>query len=227
MNATFSSGERASAPIPITVRPGGHSDVRPLSRLLVRSFRHDPQFTWIFGDLGAHENQFAAFFAVYLHDALRSGALDVAVDQERSRLVGAALWMAPGSPFPPLGRQVLTLPRYAAIFRTKFRAASTMAGELVRAHPKEPHWYLTVLGVEPDVQGCGVGGALLRSGLSRSDGEGRAAYLETNNEKNVALYTHFGFSVAAVVNFRSGCPASTTMWRSAATPVDSRGVGTA
>jgi len=59
--------------------------------------------------------------------------------------------------------------------------------------PKE-HWYLAVLAVEPQYQGKGYGGKLLNGMLSIIDKEGLSCYVETEGEKNVSLYQHFGFN---------------------------------
>ena len=52
--------------------------------------------------------------------------------------------------------------------------------DLARNHPRVPHWYLPVLGTAPEYQGRGVGSALLRALLARSDAEGLPAYLESS-----------------------------------------------
>ena len=36
-------------------------------------------------------------------------------------------------------------------------------------HPDDPLWYLPVVGVEPNAQGTGLGGALMRHALARCD----------------------------------------------------------
>jgi ribosomal protein S18 acetylase RimI-like enzyme len=58
-----------------------------------------------------------------------------------------------------------------------------------------PHWYLAVLGVDPEFQGRGYAGHLLRPMLARLDRERLPAYLETTTEDYVAMYRHFGFEV--------------------------------
>ena len=63
--------------------------------------------------------------------------------------------------------------------------------ELVRGR----HWYLWVLAVAPKHQGKGFASQLLRGMLPRIDREGLPVYLETEGEKNVAIYKHFGFKV--------------------------------
>ena len=61
------------------------------------------------------------------------------------------------------------------------------------APPK--HWYLAGLAVDPEHQGKGYGSKLLNETLSNIDEEGLPCYLETEGEKNVAMYKHFGFKV--------------------------------
>ena len=57
------------------------------------------------------------------------------------------------------------------------------------------HWYLFLLGVDPQHQGKGYASKLLREMLSRIDEEGLPCYLETEVEKNVPIYEHFSFNV--------------------------------
>ena len=64
-----------------------------------------------------------------------------------------------------------------------------------RAHAPSPHFYLSALGVDPDVQGRGIGSAILEPVLRRADATGAAAYLETATARNVLLYERHGFAV--------------------------------
>ena len=57
------------------------------------------------------------------------------------------------------------------------------------------HWYLAVLAVDPEHQGKGYASRLLNETLSQIDKDGLPCYLETEGEKNVAIYQHFGFEV--------------------------------
>lgn len=58
-----------------------------------------------------------------------------------------------------------------------------------------PCHYLQILGVGPDHQGQGHGGALLRALIDECEVSHRHLYLETETESNVALYEKFGFRV--------------------------------
>ncbi|HEY94999.1 MAG TPA: GNAT family N-acetyltransferase [Dehalococcoidia bacterium] len=55
------------------------------------------------------------------------------------------------------------------------------------------HMFLQTLGVDPNHQGKGYAGKLLKPMLARLDEEKIPCYLETLDEKNVRLYEHFGF----------------------------------
>ncbi|MFH1626439.1 MAG: GNAT family N-acetyltransferase, partial [Pseudomonadota bacterium] len=57
------------------------------------------------------------------------------------------------------------------------------------------HWYLWIVGVEPQSQGKGYASKLLRPMLTRIDKDGLPCYLETLDERNVPIYEHLGFKV--------------------------------
>lgn len=57
------------------------------------------------------------------------------------------------------------------------------------------HWYLYPIGVDPVYQGKGYASELLRAKLAEIDKQNIPCYLETNKEKNVSLYQHFGFEI--------------------------------
>jgi predicted N-acetyltransferase YhbS len=80
-------------------------------------------------------------------------------------------------------------------------------------HPEEPHWYLAVVGSDPDVRGGGFGQALMRSRLERCDAEGAPAYLESSKESNVPYYLRFGFQVTGELTIPDGGPTMWQMWR--------------
>ena len=97
-------------------------------------------------------------------------------------------------PPPPL------LPHLAATFGQGFRALRRW-GEvfrvLEREQPREPHWYLSLLGVDPAHWRDGVGSRLLDAWLGSIDPAGVASYLETDRESNLAFYGRAGFGVVA------------------------------
>jgi ribosomal protein S18 acetylase RimI-like enzyme len=71
--------------------------------------------------------------------------------------------------------------------------ANAMFGEMAAYHPRDPHCYLPMIGVEPHLHRQGLGSALLTKALSRCDQEHMPAYLESSNSANTALYQRLGF----------------------------------
>ena len=54
-------------------------------------------------------------------------------------------------------------------------------------------WYLSILGVAPEAQGKGLGGALVRPVLETTDALGMPAYIESFTPANFGFYEHLGF----------------------------------
>ena len=109
--------------------------------------------------------------------------------------------------------QLRTLPGVARAFGRRLGPAVALEQAMVRAHPRDPHWYLFAIGVDPAHQGSGVAGSLLRSRLARCDQAGEPAYLESTKIANVPLYQHFGFEPTEPMTMPDGAPAITPMWR--------------
>ena len=112
---------------------------------------------------------------------------------------GQSVWLAPGRGVglvPSLRAGALEIPRrwgIATTLRAK-RLADTI--EVLRAESAPPgHWYLLLLGVEPEAQGTGLGGRLMDPMLREADVQGRAVYLETSTASNLPFYQRFGFEV--------------------------------
>jgi len=53
--------------------------------------------------------------------------------------------------------------------------------------------HLQLLGTSVALQGCGIGAALLRRGLTRADGGHSPCYLESSNPRNVPFFERHGF----------------------------------
>jgi len=80
-------------------------------------------------------------------------------------------------------------------------------------HPHEPHWYLASLGTAVELQGKGIGGALMRPVLTHCDAAGLPCYLESSKERNVPFYRRHGFEVVHEVKLPDDGPSIWTMWR--------------
>jgi GNAT superfamily N-acetyltransferase len=108
----------------------------------------------------------------------------------------AAMWLPPG--VQPESKWLEALTKQNA--PPERRADMTQVFEQMgRFHPKEPCWYLPLIGVDPTSQGRGYGSALLHYALEQVDRTGARAYLESSNPRNVPLYERHGFEVVGSI----------------------------
>jgi GNAT superfamily N-acetyltransferase len=126
---------------------------------------------------------------------------------------GAAIWGPAGKPLltgiAGITNLVAVLPYVASHLKSTLQLINMMES----MHPHEPHWYLATLGTDPEVQGKGIGSALMRVVLGHCDDEGLPAYLESSKERNVPFYSRHGFKVVKEVPIPGGGPKIWTMWR--------------
>jgi ribosomal protein S18 acetylase RimI-like enzyme len=73
---------------------------------------------------------------------------------------------------------------------------ATFEWSVIAVHdPEDRHWHVGPVGVEPGLQGRGVGARLLTALGERLDRDGEVGWLETDKSDNVALYHRHGFEV--------------------------------
>ena len=101
---------------------------------------------------------------------------------------------------------IAVAPSIGIALGTRLLTALPLFTEMERAHAKEPHYYLGVLGVDPPSQGKGLSKLLLEPTLARADAEKKPAYLETAKESNLTYYRRFGFEVTREVRVKDAPP---------------------
>lgn len=204
-------------PSAIDVRVAQKADVRSLSRVLGRAFFDDPVMRWMLPDDGRRARALPRVFgAMTRHHFLAGESVEVASRPEEAgaaALGAAALWDPPGRWKLTPREDLRMMPSFLWAIGRHARRGQSIAESMKRCHPEEPHWYLGVIGSDPDVRGAGFGQALMRSGLQRCDADGAPAYLESTNESNVPYYTRFGFEVTGEIVIPGGGPTMWQMWR--------------
>jgi len=70
------------------------------------------------------------------------------------------------------------------------------AGSVMADHDLlEPHWHIGPVGVEPGLQGMGVGKAVMRVLCDNLDQRGSVGWLETDKPQNIRFYVGLGFEL--------------------------------
>jgi ribosomal protein S18 acetylase RimI-like enzyme len=190
-----------------TVRRATAADRRALAVTLARAFDNDPVMSWVFPDARRRPVRNRRFFAMRLRQLMPDGET-YTVDGAS----GAALWALPGH--WRLGNLESFRMALALLPSVGRRAPILAKGfeRIERVHPDTPHYYLAVLGTDPEVQGRGIGSALLRPVLEACDRDEVPAYLESSKERNVDFYARHGFRVLDEITLPEGPPVW-PMWR--------------
>jgi len=185
-----------------SVRGPRQGERRSFLEVIGRAFLDDPVAIHLFPNEKQRSARFGRFAGLAM-DSMGPAAHLLTTDTLR----GAAIWQRPGPAAPrPTTRlhQLKQAIGFLAVARFSARRAIRFSELARHHHPKEPHYYLAILGTDPPHQGQGIGSALVQTVLDRCDHEGIPAYLESSNENNIAFYQGHGFEVQAELTLPGG-----------------------
>jgi GNAT superfamily N-acetyltransferase len=194
-----------------TVRQATAADIKPLAMVMARAFYADPPFMWILPNAATRLERNRRLFVTVSREVLPRGGIDVAL--VGNQIAGAAIWQPPGPSSSRSADQLRVLAGLVRAFGRRIGAAMAVSTAMSRVHPREPHWYLFAIGVDPSRQGTGLASELLRPRLAECDRAGLPAYLEASKPASVPLYQHFGFEPSGEMELPAGAPPLTPMWR--------------
>ena len=147
----------------MNIRKATEQDIPAMADMLARAFHEDPIVDWVFRDEQVRPKYTRRFFAGRARVLIGQREIYTADDG-----AAAAMWARPDEwrdpPLRALKELAILVPGVGR------RAMNVMRG-LVRVeahHPKPPHWYLAVLGTEPDRQGEGLATAAAPRRCSRT-----------------------------------------------------------
>lgn len=190
------------------IRPATQADRDAVAMTITAAFFDDPVCRWLVPDEDRRRQILRPMFDLYVDAYLPHGETYLTADG-----TGAAVWLPPN-------RQLLTPEAEAAfvlalqdIAGDEVERLFTLEQTFATYHPKVPHYYLQFIAVVPAVQSRGVGSALLRQGLARSDVAGVPVYFESTTPRNRALYERHGFVSQGEFELPDGGPRLSCMWR--------------
>ena len=174
------------------------SEIQRASQVLARAFRNDPLASYLSPAVSRRESLLRRFYRWLLRYGVRYGEVHATSDD----LEGAAVWLPPEDGRRALlrmaraGALLLPLTVGPRFFLRSWRYSRHVGGLRLRYSPF-PHWFLQLLGVDPDCRRHGHATQLLRSMLERLDRAKMACCLDTANRGNLGFYGALGFRVAA------------------------------
>jgi ribosomal protein S18 acetylase RimI-like enzyme len=167
-----------------------HREANALATLTL-AFASDPVNRWCWPATGDYLTAFPQFVRALGGRAFATGnAFEIADD------AGVALWLPPGTE-PDEAELIDFIQR--TVHASRRNDLFEIIQQATQSHPREPHWYLPFVGVEPQHQCRGFGASLLRPMLQHCDAEQLPAYLESTNPRNVPFYESLGFISMGVI----------------------------
>jgi ribosomal protein S18 acetylase RimI-like enzyme len=208
MNTTTTARESGT-----TARDATWADADAIADTLAKAFHDDPLICFMLKDAAKRPAKMPKLFKLLFKLGLPHGACDVTAGYE-----AVALWRPPSAWHIPPIQYVTNGAAFIDVFG--FGGAMQVVGALdiiEKRHPHEPHYYLQAIGTDPDKQGKGFGGVVIRRHLAVADAAGMPAYLESSKDTNIPIYKSFGFEVTGEITLPGG-PTIWPMWRPARPP---------
>jgi GNAT superfamily N-acetyltransferase len=174
----------------------GETQIERAANVLARALHDDPLMVYAMPDADHRASALVGHF----RGLTRFGHMFGEVDVTEGDVVGAALWQVPGADITPELAEKADL---GEVWRSLGEDGAVRLGEVMdhlqpinASDISSDHWYLMMVGVEPEQQSRGIGRALLEPGINRATDAGLPCYLVSFNERNLPFYERLGFRVA-------------------------------
>ena len=162
---------------------------------LVLAFGTDPVARWMYDDPRQYLLHIPRLFR-----ALGTSSFEAGAAQRTDDGLGVALWLPPGvhGDDEPLEAVIAE-----SMVGEKQAEVAAVFERTEHYRPTEPHWYLSLIGVEALHRNNGCGAALLQHRVRQCDREHLPAYLWSSNPLNTSLYERHGFEIATTIQVGS------------------------
>ena len=181
-----------------TIRTATAAEVEPTIAAMVLAFSADPPARWGYPDPQQYLIHYPNFVKAFGGQAFAHQSA-----YYLEGYAGAALWLPPAV-HPDEDALIALLRRTVAA--PVLPDILAVLEQMSRYHPSEPHWYLSLLGVDPLHQNQGYGSALLRHALISCGHDHTPAYLESSNPRNIPLYERHGFELLGAIQVGTSPP---------------------
>jgi GNAT superfamily N-acetyltransferase len=183
------------------------AQIMPSAEVLARAFADDLYFTYFLADPVERGRLMLPLMAAWTRYGLLFGEVYVTAGPVEA----SAIWLPPGGVLRTDERRERA--GLTAVVTALSTGARARYDVIVQEHRRVreaaesiPHWHLAFIGVDPARQGLGLGGLLLRAGLSRVDQDGVECHLFTEQPRSVPIYRRFGFEIAVEGDVPDGGP---------------------
>ncbi|MDD5432658.1 MAG: GNAT family N-acetyltransferase [Candidatus Omnitrophica bacterium] len=166
------------------------------ARVYMRAFHNEPLKVYLYTDEKKRDDMALAFFEFFLRYVILFGEAYA----PSPSIEGVAAWLPSeyAKMTPELMAKVGSEGLMAKLGKEIIEQVQPIYNFIEDKHEQNApfrHWYLAFIGVDPDFQGKGFAGKLIKPMLARIEQERLPCYLETQSEKNVSIYEHYGFKL--------------------------------
>ena len=179
-----------------------HEDqIEEASKVIGRAFQDDPLFIYCFPDPIERINK----STTHGEWMILLGILSGEVYTTSREIEGVAVWHSYSIKDIETGKQSKEIIRRLRkvkrknfsdpLFVERIGIFEEIANSFQIEHVNVPHWYLSIIGVDPIHQGKGFGRKLIKIKLTEIDQQKLPCYLHTENESNIKFYEQFGFKL--------------------------------
>ncbi|MDB5012696.1 MAG: family N-acetyltransferase [Daejeonella sp.] len=174
-----------------------YGDKQLVVEILAEAFDKNKSFNSIIKQDAKRSERFRKVFAYYFEQSFKYGKVLLSDDRK-----ACAIIMFPNKKALTLKGILLDVQMFFVLGLKSVKMGFAREGKINAVHPADKRiYYLLFIGVLEEFQNQGIGSQLLDEIIQDSRVENRDIYLETYLDKNIALYSKFGFEIYNELNF--------------------------
>ncbi len=182
------------------------ADLKDAISTIMLAFATDPGARWFSPSSKLFTQNISAYARIVADTAIEHQSAFCTEDMS-----GVALWLPPNVETNDEALGTSLNPGFSESEATEMQ----QLGELnMKYKPSDPHWYLSMIAVDPAYQSLGIGGQLMEYACNVIDNRYDAAYLEASSPRNVPFYLRYDFESLGTMQVGSS-PAIVPMFRKA------------
>jgi GNAT superfamily N-acetyltransferase len=188
----------------VTIRRATAADAGRVAELVATAFAPLDAVTWLVPEPADRQRIMTANLRIFVDHAVEFGHIDLIDDAP-----AAAVWFPRTDPIPEPADYERRLAAACGPWTERFQVLDSL---FEQNHPDAPHYHLALLAVAPELQGGGLGSALLRRQHAELDATATPAYLEASSSGSHDLYLRHGYESGEPFTLPDGTP-FWPMWR--------------
>ena len=177
--------------MPPSVFIATRSYLRELVSVMDNGFAEDPTVKWILDTPEKFRSEHHRYVQLCAEPAFDHGGVHAT-----SGFEGAAIWHPPGIGISETSWEAF---KKSAYHPDRLERYSDIVDTCDQHRPKQPHWTLELIAVDPAAQNMGIGGRLMSFGLAMCDRARQPVFLTSSNVANLPFYERLGFTQVAEV----------------------------